>query len=276
MEGSEALNINALGDVHLVLLVVQLADYAKRLPSLVEMHLRGLALMYRLALACCSLEDLWEVGPSIVTTAYNCINETIAPMLIQDPALLSGAVRYLPRGMYSAADSTPLLIKVMNRCDVTLVAVQQQRQQQQQLHEGLGRHGADQPGERVRQEVGQPSSSVLQHNIKTSQHSGRMMQQQSVAARHMLVQTGHMLDQGADMLDCAIAAGELARLAHQALKAHLDNGRCSEHCGGTMYLYGTSWSELVGAYNLLYGMWLHLQPSLKNCCVALPSTITIW
>jgi hypothetical protein len=227
----------------LTLMLLPLADYVRRLPSLVHLHLRGLALMYRLGLKCSCLVEMGKASP-LVAAAHRCICKTIAPMLIQDPALLRGAVRYLPQGMVSAGDSSPALIAVYRKCDSTLDIVQQQQltqqQQQQQGGEGPGGPVVDQPGERSRQEVTDLGSAVLQHIMESSQHREQMLQQESGAARQVLLQTEDMLDQDGDMVDCAVAAGELLRLAFQALDVHPDLGRCS----GTVVLQCTS--TLVG------------------------------
>jgi hypothetical protein len=75
------------------------AEYAARLPALLEMHLRGLMLMYRLAAGTTPHADLgsellWALGAVV-----DCIQAIILPELAQMAELVNGAQLYLPDGV---------------------------------------------------------------------------------------------------------------------------------------------------------------------------------
>jgi hypothetical protein len=136
-------------------------------------------------------------------------------MLAQDRRLLTSAVRYLPEGLPSAADSAFPLSALCQKCDDTLDIL---RRQQQQQGEGSGRQEADQAGEQLQQEVTERSAFFLQHATEPPQHSGQ--------TQHL---PGDTPEQKVDMVDCAVAAGELVRLALQALDVHPEAGKCAGH-----------------------------------------------
>jgi hypothetical protein len=119
-----------------------------------------------------------------------------------------------------------------------LAAQQHQLEQhrQQQQHEGPDRDGTGMH----RQEVTVLSPAELQHAAEPPQHSGQMTQQQS----GVLLQSEGSPDQDGDMLDCAVAAGELMRLAWQALEAHPGIGKCSEPSHPLRCKDETIWSQV--------------------------------
>jgi hypothetical protein len=114
-----------------------LAEYEQRLPLYVEMHLRALTLLLRLALGHPWDDDLCDQLPYNVRVVFTCIQNMISAALVPASGLLVYAQRYIPAGVQLAGETKPLLWQLYLECDNVLSVAELRREQHRQ---GLTQH----------------------------------------------------------------------------------------------------------------------------------------
>jgi hypothetical protein len=216
------------------------AEYIQRAPGLVEMHLRGLTLMYRLVPGCEAGDSLWDKWALGTLALWSSIEGAILPGLVPTTALFNRAARYLPPHITIAEeDKIPFLLAMLKQCDDIFSTAERQverekrrlwrqskevRQQLMAIREIMAHAGDDLQMQHLLVEAVQQETSQLQQITEGLQRHSELMDWQLQQARQQgrsgqqgQVQQHSPLPQSAVQLrdrwlNPALAVGEAARL----------------------------------------------------------------
>jgi hypothetical protein len=110
-----------------------LAEYEQHLPLLVEMNLRSLTLVYRLAWGCPGSLEMYAHSPRVAFGVYFAIQHMISAALVPASGLMCGAQHYMPDGLPQPTGKPPVLLEFFQQCDAVITTAEQQWQPKQQL-----------------------------------------------------------------------------------------------------------------------------------------------